>query len=113
MPRCTAADPSATCTCKGLLAYVGGEWVHVDVCLDCLTGPGGRCQGRHSPVDPDGGPCDDPQPAVCVHEEDWQCRNPAEIHVKCAYALPDQTCCGCCWADEYPLVDDRDLVGAG
>jgi hypothetical protein len=96
LPRCVALEAQTACLCGGLLAYLAGEWRHVNICLDCLDAARPGCYPRHRG-------CPTPEPVACTHLEDWRCDQPVALTGKCAHARPDGTCCLCCWITE---VDD-------
>ncbi len=91
LPRCLAPEAQVECLCGGLLAYILGEWQHVDFCLECFDRPGEPCPERRHQA------CPDPEPVLCTHDADWRCHEPAGLLVRCAYARAERTCCGCCW----------------
>lgn len=90
VPLCEA-QPSAMCTCGGMLAYLEGRWQHVEACVECYDSPE-PCHARYGHK-----ACAAPEVTDCVHGNDWHCGNPASIEQTCANGEEPRACCGCCW----------------
>lgn len=88
LPLCEA-QPSAMCTCGGLLDYQAGAWFHVQACIQCWPVIDQPCpdRSRHAA-------CVDPEPVGCAHDT---CRDSAMIESVCANGGRPRSCCGCCW----------------
>lgn len=100
-PADVAESDTTLCRCGGLLAYVRGEWRHIDRCIECV-GTVERCPERHFG-------CDDarPEPVACIHDADWLCNEPVNLLVPCAYARAPRSCCGCCWAEPEVIREGK------
>ena len=93
IPLCDNPAVSTVCTCGGLLAYVSGEWRHVEACIECYDST------HPCPSPGDHTACATPDPVACAHADDWQCDEPVSVDGDCGNGGAPRSCCRCCWVE--------------